>query len=145
MLHSNTSHLMIRGRNLTLVALEHKFWEQEPNNGRRQTFKISSQKNNFQCLNPPKQPWMFLCNPLQLQIPATCVSLYIFVSIHTCLQCVHTNTPTPPLAVAARLNMSIVQPARQALIPECLQAAEGKELKVSVSVKHLQTHTYKGR
>ena len=41
----------------------------------------------------------------------------------------HTNTPP---AVTARVNMSIVQPARQALIPECLQAAEGKELKVSV-------------
>lgn len=30
--------------------------------------------------------------------------------------------------------MSIVRPARQALIPECLQAAERKELKVSVYV-----------
>lgn len=30
--------------------------------------------------------------------------------------------------------MSIVRPARQALIPECLQAAESKELKVSVYV-----------
>lgn len=30
--------------------------------------------------------------------------------------------------------MSIVRPARQALIPECLQAAERKELKASVYV-----------
>lgn len=41
--------------------------------------------------------------------------------------------------------MSIVWPARQALIPECLPAAEGKELKVSVCVKHSHTHTHAGR
>lgn len=35
--------------------------------------------------------------------------------------------------------MSIVRPARQALIPECLQAAERKELKVCMCKSF--THT----
>ncbi len=69
----------------------------------------------------------------------------IFVAVHTCFQCVHTHTHTPalPLAVTARVNLCIVWPACQALIPECLQAAEGKELKVSVCKGY--SHTYAGR
>lgn len=50
-------------------------------------------------------------------------------------------TQTLPPAVAARVNMPIVWPARQALIPEWLRAAEGKELKVSVcEALHSEQH-----
>lgn len=56
----------------------------------------------------------------------------LFLHTHAYSVHKHTHKHTLPPAVIARVNMSIVWPAHQALIPECLQAAEGKELKVSV-------------
>lgn len=63
----------------------------------------------------------------------------LWLSLHTHARSVYTQTLPP--AVTARVNMSIVWPARQALIPEWLQAAEGKELKVSVCKALTRTYT----
>lgn len=68
----------------------------------------------------------------------------ICVSAHTCSQRVHMHTPTLPPAANASVNMSIVWPAHQVLIHERLQAAEGKELKVSVCEAFTYTHRLPG-
>ena len=52
------------------------------------------------------------------------------------------HAPTLPPAANASANMSIVWPARQVLIHEWLQAAEGKELKVSMCEAFTYTHTH---
>lgn len=101
---------------------------------------------------------LFWCQTFLRQHGKSCLQNLIFFKIlalakwflfffHLCthtLTCVHTNKPTILPAVTARVNMSIVWPAHQALIPECLQAAEGKELKVSVCKAFTLTHTFAG-